>query len=345
MLLMQKLSASQSFPKFSNGDISPWLRKFNEYCSRFSVPDDDKINEVVSFLNGAASEWHYSCCNATNFASWETLAKERFGISDDEIFDQLDSLHISQFDKPENFLDRFSNLLLQYQNSICGVYNAGKPNAQVRAFRRGQALSLLRHTLTNDYRNLLCSNPPEDVDEAIALIRRHARYSMKDALTNNATKSRQAPHQKKLITPPSTSEPLSTDQNLEQLVSEMRKLTMYLIKGDAPRNQSQKCYNCNQLTDHSSRNCKEPCSICKDPSHPSAFCPDRIRKPRHQDTYLVESYAAERTSKFDNKVLDKPYSLERTSLPIRKFRNNVPMLPSHSNNIYVQVPQHNEPFI
>lgn len=247
LLIMKKLSAAQTFPKFSNGDITPWLRKFNEFCSRFKVAEADKIPEVINFLEGAASEWHYSCCSAETFVDWETQAKERFGITKEEVFDQLVALHISQFGKPEIFLDRFSNFLLQYQVAVCGPNDPKATNSQISAFRFGTALALLRHSLDLKHCKLLCANPPDNVDTAISLICRHARYTAKDAIVSTPTRCH---NQVKKTNFAPDSEIQLPDNILETLVSEMKKISAYLVKGDLPRNQSQSCYNCKKQTNH-----------------------------------------------------------------------------------------------
>ncbi|KAJ9054394.1 hypothetical protein DSO57_1015210 [Entomophthora muscae] len=59
--------AAQQLPHFAKGNFKLWLRKFENHCTLFCVPEQEKLLTVAQFLDGDAAKWH----NALLYNKWD----------------------------------------------------------------------------------------------------------------------------------------------------------------------------------------------------------------------------------------------------------------------------------
>ncbi|KAJ9089673.1 hypothetical protein DSO57_1010376 [Entomophthora muscae] len=57
-LLIARYIAAQQLPHYAKGDFKLWLCKFENHCTLFRVPDNEKLLTVAQFLDGEAAKWH-----------------------------------------------------------------------------------------------------------------------------------------------------------------------------------------------------------------------------------------------------------------------------------------------
>ena len=89
-----QILAYQRLPKFSSGNIAYWLQDYKNYCKMFRVPEEEKLAEVFSLLEGEAKIWNRSQ-NMNTFLDWCKRAHKCFRVNGKQLSMKLDQIKIN----------------------------------------------------------------------------------------------------------------------------------------------------------------------------------------------------------------------------------------------------------
>lgn len=323
--MLAKVFAAQRLPLFSKGDIDSFIIRFERFCKDFDIKEEERVEEVVCFLSGDALEWH---CNYGDFASWkfwQVVAREKFGMSEDIIYSKLMSLKLKETDSMNDFLDRFNYLLGKYQTVICGTVFYTERSKVIEMFKKNQAMKIFYHILPDKQRIILSQNGPDNVDDAVKLIRKVSKYQTE----MEGSSLNMYPEPNKVI-----------ENNMDKLLDRFEKMAILLVNGQTPTNRNNRCFNCQKECNHTARNCPEPCGICRDKNHTSTYCPDRVKRTTNRDNnqrenFLVEILGAERDNSIKHKLkhILNPYEIpERYRFNYQNKDNHIPTSQQQDSN-------------